>query len=386
AYSLTQRPRVELVAMLGPANGEGMRMDLVGNETSYVRLSWTDTFVAIWMPNSAGTMTSIVTLPRTQGMAYATINRLSSTSVQVILRHGEASTSATAVVSEASMTTRFSRVWVLGEGIGSGFQVAYPSQAGELEGWMPGAVLYPRQAGRNSLRVLPPHAGANCADLLAEQCAAECATYWIDETGVLRWWDLARLEARGNVATLTSDDDIAEAGFTWSHDLSSVKSRVSVKWREPLREGSWRASVDLWQARGQTLTPGETVEDWINVPDDEVWIMPDTALKRAGSASNEDFNYGLGSWYGAVVEDTDTWAQLSGTLSMTVEQVTGAAFKYAIVWDGTQRAVMRTPSPEASTSLWYRRRDFDLPILRGRAKYTFGDQVTYSTHSGPSSA
>lgn len=114
--------------------------------------------------------------------------------------------------------------------------------------------------------------------------------------------------------------------------------------------------------------------------------MPDVAIKRAGSGSNEDFNYGLGSWYGAVVEDTDTWAHISGTFSMTVERVTGAAFKYAIVWNGTSRAIMRTPSPEASTSIWYRRRDFDLPILRGRAKYTFGDQVTYSAQTGPASA
>src|SRR5699024_12256875 len=56
-----------------------------------------------------------------------------------------------------------------------------------------------------------------------------------------QWWDLARLEARSSVASLNSSDDIAESGFSWSHDLSQVKSGVLVKWREPLAERKWRS-------------------------------------------------------------------------------------------------------------------------------------------------
>src|SRR5699024_12184385 len=71
-----------------------------------------------------------------------------------------------------------------------------------------------------------------------------------------QWWDLARLEARSSVASLNSSDDIAESGFSWSHDLSQVKSGVLVKWREPLAERKWRPGVDLWQGSGRRRRRG----------------------------------------------------------------------------------------------------------------------------------
>src|SRR5699024_2932368 len=273
--------------------------------------------------------------------------------------------------------------------------VAAPDTQGTLAGWTPNAVIYPRLSHRNALRVRPPVEGENCADLLAQQCEAEGATYWIDETGVLRWWDLARLEAQSSVATLTSDDDIAESGFTWSHDLSQVKSRVSVKWRDPLAEMSWRTTIDLYQGGGSTLQPGDVVEDWLTVPDDEVWIMPDLTLSRVGD-SYSDFNYGIGSWYGGVAartnnQDEDGWAQVNGSLLMTLERCTDRPVKTWVQWTGgttgrvaTQRTLDKDSA--AGTGLWRRRYDFDLPIIRGKAKWTLQDALTYSAQNGPATA
>src|SRR5699024_267447 len=118
------------------------------------------------------------------------------------------------------------------------------------EGWTPNAAQYVRTAQRNNLMVRPSVEGENCADFLRDICEAEAATYWIDETGGLRWWDLTRVESRSGVATLASDDDITDAGFTWEPSHSSVRSRVAVAWREPLATGLWTTSWDVGEGGG----------------------------------------------------------------------------------------------------------------------------------------
>ena len=394
-YTLASRGGVELAAMtqtsLQSSPGT-MYLDVqVGDPYgASIRLSWIDSSVFVRLRNPTGDYFTAVSVPRSNGLAYATIKHVSATSVQVTLRSGSASASEVVTVASGLTSSPMLKARIWGRGRAGGFLVQAPSGLGALEGWKPSAVLYPRLSGRNALRVRPPVEGENCADLLAQQCEAEGATYWIDETGVLRWWDLGRLESQSSVATLTSDDDIAESGFTWSHDLSQVKSRVSVKWREPMAAASWRTSIDLWQGNGETLQPGDVIEDWINVPDDEIWIMPDLILSRVGD-SYTDFNYGLGSWYGGIADrgdGTDTWAQLRGSLLMTVERVTDRAFKTRVQWTGSIQADQKTLGDEgaAGTSLWKRRYGVDLPIIRGKLKFTLSDRFTYSAQSGPSTA
>ena len=392
-YSVKSRGRVELTAMTAPRPGEGTsRIDLMLGGALLARLLWSESTAYVQLRNAAGTMTNAVSVPRANGLLYATVEYVSDTSVYVTIRSGGQTVGAAATVPALVTTSAITGARIQALSVSGGFRVAFPSAAGLLESWSPNAVLYPRTASRNTLLVRPPVSGENCADLLAAQCAAECATYWIDETGVLRWWDLARLESRGAMATLHSDDDIAEAGFSWSHDLSRVKSRVSVTWREPLREASWRTRVDLWQGSGQTLQPGpEENEEWLNVPDDEVWIMPDISLLDMSLASNMgDFNNGIGSFYGGVIPGAgslpDRWARLDGNLSVSVERVTGASFKMRTTWNGSEQAIQRTPDEDTDSGLWRRRRDSDLPIIRGKMKYTLSDRETFSAQNGPVSA
>lgn len=117
--------------------------------------------------------------------------------------------------------------------------------------------------------------------------------------------------------------------------------------------------------------------------------MPDLTLGRVGD-NFADYNNGLGSWYGGVVtgtgDDADSWAQLHGSLLMTVERVTDRAFKTWVQWTGSKPAVQRTPSERLASSLWLSRRNLDLPIIRGKAKVTFTDRITCSSQSGPVSA
>lgn len=392
--TIKSQGRMELTAIAGRLNGSTMLLEAQATGSN-VRLSWNDSLAYVWITNAAGVTETVVSRARSAGsFVYASVEYVSDTSVRVILRV-DGSASAVTVPCRSQVTTSpHTAARILGEGSGGGFGIGFPNRTGSLASWVPNAVIYDRAGSFNFLQVVPPVAGENCADLLAAQCEAQNATYWIDETGVLRWWDLARLEARSNVATLTSDDDIAEAGFTWDHSLSSVKRSVTVNWRQPLVEGGWRTDVDLWQGGGSTVnTTGadNPVEDWVNVPDNEVWIMPDLSMSRMGDGeTTNDFNYGWGSFYGAVVRlanGDEVGAQYNASFITTIERVTDGAFKLSTVWTGTLPAVQRSPSPETFTGdLWAMRRATDLPILRGKKKYTLGDMVTEAAQKGPATA
>lgn len=394
-YTVKQRGRVEMTAIAGRLTGGTMNLFAETSTFRRYRLSWTDTTVALWVTNSAGAWVSVLTRPRVLGsFIYATVEYVTDTSVRCILRVDGSTVEATTAVHSDLTTRPLTSFTIDGDACGAGFQVGFPSTTGTLADWSRNAVIYDRAALPNALTVLPPVQGENCADLLRDQCAAQNATYWIDETGVLRWWDLARLEASTNVATLTSDDDIADEGFAWSHDLSSVKRSVTVDWREPLVEGGWRTNVDLWQGSGRTTDPTDSnnpFEEWINVPDDEVWIMPDLTLARVGGSGQDmtDFNYGFMSHYGGVVrvaEGSESWVQNHGSFIVTVERVTDASFKMYTTWTGSQQAYQRTTQGAESTTLWGMRRNFNLPIIRGKKKYSLGDQSFTAAQTGPATA
>lgn len=392
SYSLKDRGNLEMVA-LTTAPSDYSRIEVsTESVTGLARMTWTPSQVHVEVRGPAGTFMTAATVARVDGLAYATITYVSDTSVYCTVRSGGNSSGATVAVASLMTTGVAKHARIVSTGPSAGFQVALPSTPGGLVGWTPNALIYPRTGNRNHPSVRPSVEGANCAELLAQQCEAEAATYWIDETGVLQWWDLARLEAKSVVANLNSADDIAEGGFTWSHSLSSVKSRVAVEWREPLREWKANHGVTLWQGSGKTMQVGDgNVEEWLNTPDDEVWIMPDLALKRVGTVEGDGFNYGNGSFYGGVIagagEATDKWAYPPrGSLLMTIERVTDRAFKMSTSWSGAEPAVLRTISEGIESALWRVRRNVDLPIIRGKAKFMFTDRVAYSIQQGPGTA
>ena len=394
-YTVKQRGRVEMTAIAGRLTGGTMALVAETSTFRRFRVTWTDTTAALWVTNSAGAWVSVLTRPRVLGsFIYATVEYVSDTQVRCILRVDGSTVEATTAVHSDLTTSPLTSFTIDGDGVGAGFQVAYPSTTGSLAEWTRNAVIYDRASNANALKVMDSMEGGNCADLLKQQCEAQNATYWIDETGVLRWWDMARLEARSNVATLASDDDITEDGFEWRHDLSAVKRSVTVSWKEPLTEGGWRTDVDLWQGNGSTITQTSAdnlAEEWIKVPDDEVWIMPDLTPSRVGD-SYGDFNYGWGTWYGGVTDDgsadRDHWAQLDGSLIWSLERVTDRAFKATTTWTGTKPATQRTLDADSrvGTGLWRRRCDFDLPIIRGKKKYTVTDRDTTAAQTGPPTA
>lgn len=392
AYSVKSQGYLELTAMQAAPSGASRLEVSSSSGSGLARMQWTASTAYLQVRGPSGVFVNAVSVPRSNGFLYGTIEYISDTLVYCTLRCGGETAGASVAVQAAMTTTAAGQARIIATGPSGGFQVAFPTTAGRLTDWVPNAVQYVRTAQRNNLMVRRSVEGENCANFLQKICEAEAATYWIDEIGVLRWWDLARLEARTTVATLTSDDDITDDGFTWDHSLSSLRSRAAVKWREPLREWSWTTTVDLYQGTGQTVQAGDEQESWINVPDDEVWIMTDTRIQRApGSGSLTNFNYGWGSWYGGRVDrgdGVDTWVQRAGAGSfvMSMARVTDRAFKLTTRWTGNEPVFQKSIGFDSGSSLWSARRDMDLPIIRGKGKYMFTDQLTYSTQTGPSSA
>src|SRR5699024_8436436 len=145
----------------------------------------------------------------------------------------------------------------------------------------------------------------NCASMLQQLAQAEYATFWIDEKGVMQWWDIDRLESQLNVATLTTADHVTR--LEWSQALSSVYRRAVVTWKSTLTDASFRNRITLWRGRGETVTAGsgEVAEEIIQPPSDEVWLMPDLTLGKL-NFEGSGYNLGVGSWFGGVWEATDS--------------------------------------------------------------------------------
>lgn len=394
SYSMKSRGRVEMCAVTQDSTGTSSIAVSNSSGNGIYRLLWSGSTAYIQARNDTGTYQTIASVPRANGFLYATIEYVSDSTVLGTIRSGGVSNAATMTGTSVWATTHTARTAeLIVEGIAGGFQVAFPSTAGRLTDWTPNTVLRPRASQRNHLEVRRSEDGVNCADWLARLCEAEVATYWIDETGVLQWWDLARLEAQPSVATLTSSGgDITADGFKWNHSQSSRRSRVAVAWQEPLRTWSSSMSTDLWQGGGGTVQAGESREEWVKTPDDEIWIMTDTNLRRApGAGSPMDYNYGWGSWYGGRTDrgdGVDTWVQLagSGSFLMSLTRVNDRAFKMTTTWTGNQPVVQKAITSATGGSVWMARRDTELPIIRGKARFQMLDRLTYSAQRGPSTA
>ena len=392
-YSIKSRGRMELSAMtMTSGSGTGRVSANTGTAGGVVRLTWSDTAGYVWIGGDGMTMTAVATVPRADGLLYATVEYVSDTSVQVILRSGTNTQTVTATVPASVTTGTVATCSILADGARSaGYQVAFPGTSGGLASWQANAQIHARVTNMNRLVVRKEAEAASCVELLAQQCEAESATYWIDETGVLHWWDMRELEKRGDVASLSSADHIGEGGFTWSHDTSQVKSRVVVKWRDVAQKISSRSNIEFWRGGGQTIPAGAgTQQEFVNAPDDEVWLMPDVTMGKLGTEDPTEFNHGNGSWYGAVISGSgpgmDTWAQATAAWDTTFDPVTPSSYKLTQTWAGSVEIVQRTPDDEVDSGIARIRRNFDLPVFRGKSKVTSTERDTVGVNIGPTSA
>lgn len=375
----------EITAMLPPSSGTARAVCWFGGRR--IQVVWTDATVYVSAETGANTFTQLVSLARTPEATAVTarITRRGAGVVQAAMRTnaGTLATGTDVSMGDAYLTAPLSHVTVLGDGRCGAFQVAQ-STAWLADGWKPSAVIRARAGIPNRLEVLPPVIDQNCASMLQQLAQAEYATFWIDEKGVMQWWDIDRLEAQPQVATLTTADHVTR--LEWSQALSSVYRRAVVSWTDTARDVSFRDRVEFWRGGGGSLTvgAGELIEEIVSPSGGEVWLMPDLAPNELNvSGSFDDYNMGIGSWFGGVYDSTDSWSVGS---HVTVAPVGPDAFKVTTITSstGTPRAmIQKTPPPSATTAIWPGRRNENLPILRGKLKYTLVDESATSTLTGP---
>lgn len=390
---VSTRP-VEITVMIPPPSGGSARVACWFGSWR-LQLIWTETTFSVTAETAANVHTTLVTMSRSaMGAASALTARVSRTGAgqaraEIRTSTGESVLGAITSVGDAILTTPLSVVTSWGDGRLGAFQVAFPTTAwSTITGWTPSAVIRARAGIPNRLQVLPPVVSRNCGNLLQELAEAEYATFWIDEKGVMQWWDIDRLEAQPQVATLTTANHVTS--LEWSQALSSVYRQAVVEWTEPVAEPAFTHRVEFWRGRGESLTygAGERIEEIVASPADEVWLVPDLNPSEIGApgTDNQNYNMGFGSWFGGVWDDTTTWSYGS---HVVMEPIGPGAYKITTTTGAT--GALRTlvqksvPSGVAST-IWQGRRNENLPILRGKLKYTLRDASTASSQQGPAMA
>lgn len=400
AYTVKERGRIEMTAMSdNQATYSRMNIEDSSSRGLY-RLQWTSTQCQLYVRDTGGAYRQAATCPRYNGqLIYATVEYVTDTQVRCIIRCGDFNSGWQLFdcSNYATLNEVTDAGLIINDDSGA-FQIGFPSNTGNLVGWKPNASINPRSGNRNHLLVRPAVEGENCLTLLKDQTEAEAGTFWIDEQGILQWWDLSRLEGRDPVETITSSTDITDKGWGWEHTEAAVKSRVSVKWKDPLSTWHPTYTITAWQGTGETLQAGgETSEYWVEPKDDdELWIMVDTAVQRVGTHDMLPFNQGVGTWYGGILpgrdeDEPDQWAYGSGdpgtgSMLFTLERITDRAFKASILWTGSREAVQKTPDFGVNSAMWRVRYNMDLPLVRCKGVIQFMDRITYSTQNGPDTA
>lgn len=233
----------------------------------------------------------------------------------------------------------------------------------------------------NSQYVSRTQVKRNARDLLAEIGAATLTAMWIDEHGVMQWAPTNVMYTGAPVRTFTTRDDIFELG--WVESLQAARRKVYADFQGvALKVASDGYTKTLWSPdRGPDITPGVT-EDFIEVPTDQEWFGVDTSMWRA-SAAVDRFNARKGSFYSAVIENTnDTYNTVGADYSASLAQVTPRTLK--LTHTNTSGATIQSMTNPDLTAFRRTLRGFGTPIIRGQGVADLIDMEVTGATTGPS--
>lgn len=268
-----------------------------------------------------------------------------------------------------------------------GVQVGFPGRAFEVLNHKMTAVLSP-PVPFVSLYVCEVIRSVPAIDLLQQWSKAECAAMWIDEDGIFRWSNREQFVSGPIVWTGTSTNDLLD--LNWSHDVQGAARRVVVDYEPPAVRRSKRSRMIVWQGGGQTMEYGDVVEEFIESPEDEVWIGVDASpLVFQAETSKRAFNKGSGSWVGYVGYDTD--GDVHGNTEWvgythTVEYLDVDTWKLTQQWNGnapTGLEHIKLQTLDSGTVLKPQWQGFNLPVWRAQLAAKFTKTSIATPRSGP---
>lgn len=271
-----------------------------------------------------------------------------------------------------------------------GIQVAFPGRAHEATNHVPTAVLSAPTAFR-SLRGNPAIEATPAIDLLTEWSKAECAAMWIDEDGVFQWRNRNKFTTGPVAATVSSSSDLLD--LTWSHDAQGASRQAIVKYKDVAAQWSKRSRVVVWQGSGQTMEPGDSVEDFVSIPEGEAWVGIDVSPQLfQAETSKQAFNKGQGSWVGFVGYDADGNESGNGKYvgyTYDVEWITEATLKVSQAWLGSVPSGVdhiKLQTRDGGTALKPQWQGMNLPVFRAQTKLMFADATRAANVGGPRNA
>lgn len=235
-------------------------------------------------------------------------------------------------------------------------------------------------------------------DLLNEQAQAEGAAWWLDEQGKLVWRNRARLTGATPTLTLTARRHIKD--IKWRTSPDSVYSKIEVTNKAPMISIGPNYHIDAYQGSGRELEEGETYEEIIEAGPSEDWIMVDdtaTELGSAGAGTGDVFNRGYGTWVGStrvkdgVGSQSDSeilanWATNNRLTRLGPEKFLYRATVPAGAITSTERIHLRTPGDGYTTAFWPKRRGYNLPVVRCKARVEWTEQSRTADAQGPAYA
>lgn len=271
-----------------------------------------------------------------------------------------------------------------------GVQVAFPANPSGYEAFEPTADISapPEMA---SLLGSPAINNVPAIDLLTQWAEAECAAFWLDEDGVVRWRARNRFTTGTVVADLTSTNDLLD--LTWSHDIQGAAARAVVKYKAVGTQRANRSRIPVWEGSGQTMEPGDEIEEFVSPPDDEIWIKVDGAPQEfQAETSKNAFNLGRGSWVGYVAYDKD--GEIHGNTEWVgydwkLERLGWTNYKITQSWLGSVPSGVdniKLATQDSGTTLKSQWRGQNLPLLRAQMKLTLLDMDFTASVGGPRNA
>lgn len=221
----------------------------------------------------------------------------------------------------------------------------------------------------------------SAADVLAEAGRATLTSMWLDETSTMQVAPSDVLYAQRAMHTVTTAQDIFALG--WEESIQATRRMVHVDYQEVAYNYMRVQKVELYQPSSSARIDGNGAlyEDFIKPDDDAEWIWPDTKLQDV-NGHEYDFNNGNGSFYGASVDNSNgvnTWGR---DLTVKLEKLGLRTLKFSI--STSRDTEMELSTPDDAESLFPRRRDEPLPLIRGYGLVTLADAVKDGASTGPS--
>lgn len=256
----------------------------------------------------------------------------------------------------------------------AGLQVWHPSSITDhhAPGWEPTA-RFRYGTGTHSTVLTPSVRDRKARDVLEDYASALLSPLWIDGDGVLQIVTGKALHSQAPTLTVDALRDVSEL----SYSLSSLDHRptveVTYEHAHHANATATEARTVVWQGRGVAVDPYAPDETFVEVPDDEEWIMlADPALARQFTWSESDsaaFYTRVGSWWGFRNEDTAGNNFMSTAVTQNVEALTPWVWKVTSSTTDSNGVESRTPKQysEIPASL----RDMELPIYRARSRVRY---------------